>query len=70
MEAKQRFSVSTAPHIFARNTTTILMSDVLTALLPAVAAGIWFFGWNAARVVLICVASSVGFEFLHDALPI
>ena len=68
MEAKQRFSVSTAPHIFARNTTTILMSDVLTALLPTVAAGIWLFGWNAARVVLICVASCVLMELLWQLL--
>jgi len=68
MEAKQRLSVSTAPHIFARNTTTILMRDVLTALLPTVAAGIWFFGWNAARVVLICVVSCVLLELLWQLL--
>ena len=68
MEAKQRFSVSAAPHIFARNTTTILMRDVLTALLPVVAAGIWFFGWNAARVILICVASCVLLELLWQLL--
>ena len=68
MEVKQRFSVSAAPHIFARNTTTVLMSDVLTALLPVVAAGIWLFGWNAARVVLVCVASCVLFEFLWQVL--
>ena len=68
MEVKQRFSVSAAPHIFARTTTTILMSDVLTALLPVVAAGIWFFGWNAARVILICVASCVLLELLWQLL--
>lgn len=68
MESKQRFSVSTAPHIFAKQTTTILMSDVLIALLPTVAAGVWYFGWNAARVVLICVASCVLLEFLCQVL--
>lgn len=68
MEEKQRFSVSAAPHIFARQTTTILMSDVLMALLPTVAAGVWFFGWNAARVVLICVGSCVGLELLCQLL--
>ena len=68
MEAKQRFSVSVAPHIFARTTTSILMRDVLTALLPTVAAGVWFFGWNAARVVLICVASCVLMELLCQLL--
>jgi electron transport complex protein RnfD len=31
--------------------------------LPAVIAGIWLFGWNAARVIIISDASCVGFEF-------
>lgn len=68
MEQKQLFSVSAAPHIFARNTTSILMRDVLTALIAPVAAGIWLFGWDAARVVLICVASCVALEFLWQVL--
>lgn len=68
MEMKQRFSVSAAPHIFAKNTTSALMLTVVTALLPTVAAGIWFFGWSAARVVILCVVSCVAFEFLWEAL--
>ncbi|NLI53409.1 MAG: RnfABCDGE type electron transport complex subunit D [Clostridiales bacterium] len=68
METKKRFAVSPAPHIFAKDTTAVLMLDVVAALMPTVAAGIWLFGWSAARVVLICVASSVGFEFLWEVL--
>ncbi|HWQ97046.1 MAG TPA: RnfABCDGE type electron transport complex subunit D [Clostridia bacterium] len=66
MEQNKRFLVSTAPHIFAKDTTAVLMLDVVAALMPAVAAGIWLFGWVAAKVVLICVISCVGFEFLWE----
>ncbi len=68
METKTRFSASLAPHIFAKDTTAVLMLDVIAALMPTVAAGIWLFGWNAARVILICVVSCVGFEFLWEVL--
>ena len=68
METKKRFSASLAPHIFAQDTTAVLMLDVIAALMPTVAAGIWLFGWNAARVILICVVSCVGFEFLWEVL--
>jgi electron transport complex protein RnfD len=68
METKKRFSASLAPHIFAKDTTAVLMLDVVAALMPTVAAGIWLFGWSAARVILICVMSCVGFEFLWEVL--
>ena len=68
MEQNKRFLVSTAPHIFAKDTTAVLMLDVVAALMPTVAAGIWLFGWSAARVILICVASCVAFEFLWEVV--
>lgn len=68
MEQKTRFLVSGAPHIFAKDTTTRLMLDVVIALMPALAAGIWLFGWNAARVVLTSVAFCVALEFLWEVL--
>ena len=68
MEQNKRFAVSTAPHIFAKDTTSVLMLDVVTALMPTVVAGIWLFGWNAARVILISVVSCVGFEFLWEVI--
>ena len=68
METKKRFAVSAAPHIFSKDSTTILMMDVIAALMPTVFAGIWLFGWNAARVIIICVVSCVGFEFLSEVL--
>lgn len=68
MEQNKRFAVSAAPHIFAKDTTAVLMLDVVAALMPTVFAGIWLFGLTAARVVLICVVSCVGFEFLWEVI--
>ena len=64
METNKRFAVSAAPHIFAKDTTAILMQDVIIALMPTAIAGVWFFGWAAARVIFICVASCVLWELL------
>ena len=52
--------VSTAPHVKTRRTTKHIMLDVLIALLPATVASIVFFGWQAAVVILISVASEIG----------
>lgn len=59
-----QFSVSTAPHIHYKDSTAVLMLDVITALMPCVVAGVWLFGLNAARVMLISVLSCVLWEFL------
>ena len=59
-----QWKVSAAPHVHAKDTTATLMLDVIAALMPCVIAGIWLFGWNAARVVLISVAACVLTEFV------
>lgn len=41
-----------------------IMLDVLIALLPAAVASVWLFGWRAAAVELVCIASCVASEFL------
>ena len=40
------------------------MLDVILALLPSVVAGIWFFGIQAALVVLVTTAAAVITEYL------
>ena len=57
--------VSTAPHVKTRRTTKHIMLDVLIALLPATIASIVFFGWQAAVVILISVASAALTEFVY-----
>lgn len=46
--------------------TSKIMQLVVIALLPASLAGIWNFGLRALLVILVSVASSVGFEWLYD----
>ncbi len=61
-------NASLAPHVHHRDTTAVLMLDVLAALAPCVVAGIWLFGWNAARVVILSVVFCVGLELLWQVL--
>ncbi|MGI6495932.1 MAG: RnfABCDGE type electron transport complex subunit D [Kiritimatiellia bacterium] len=56
--------VSSSPHIHSGNTVRRVMLDVLIALVPAFAAACWFFGWNAPRLVAICVASCLATEWI------
>lgn len=56
--------ISAAPHLRSGDTTTKLMSHVLTALLPAAIAGIALYGSRALFIIAISVASAVLAEFL------
>ncbi len=60
--------LSSAPHIRTGNTTTRLMTNVLIALAPCAAAGIYFFGLRAALVLLVSTASAVLAEFVWQKL--
>lgn len=59
-----QWKVSAAPHVHAKDSTATLMLDVIAALMPCVAAGIWLFGWRAALVIAISVAACVLVELL------
>lgn len=61
-------TVSPSPHIKSGDTTRSVMIDVLAALLPATAWGIYVFGWRAAVIVLIAIATSVLSEFAFQKL--
>lgn len=54
-----RLRLSTAPHILAKDNTRIIMQDVLIALAPTTAAGIYFFGWQAALLLAVSILSAV-----------
>ncbi len=56
--------VSPSPHRTSGMTTAKIMLTVIISLIPAAAAGAWYFGPRAASVLLVCVASCVGFEAL------
>ena len=61
-------NVSISPHIRSRETTTTIMADVIIALLPSVAVGIYVFGVKALIVTLLCVISCVASEYIYEKL--
>ena len=58
--------VSPSPHFQNKTTTQVLMNDVLIALAPATLVSLLFYGWNALLLLLVCVATCVGCEFLIE----
>ncbi len=61
-------NVSSSPHIRSQVSTTTLMADVLIALFPASAWGVYKFGWHAFFIILACVLTSVLTEYLYEKL--
>lgn len=59
---EQTFVVSVPPHIQSVETTQRIMVTTTIALLPTVLAGIYFFGLNALKVIIISVVAAVAFE--------
>ncbi|WP_069997970.1 RnfABCDGE type electron transport complex subunit D [Cellulosilyticum sp. I15G10I2] len=55
--------VSSSPHVRANHTTQSIMRDVIIALIPAMLAGILFFGIRALWVTLISIIACVLFEW-------
>ena len=58
-DTAEHFILSSSPHTHARISTSRIMLDVIIALLPTTAAGIWFFGLPALWTIATCVASCV-----------
>ena len=52
-------TISSSPHVHAPVTTRTIMRDVLIALVPAMVAGIAFFGLRALTVTAVSVAACV-----------
>ena len=61
-------TVSPSPHIKHSDTTSIIMIDVIIALIPALIWGVICFGIRALAVVLLAVGSAVFFEFAFNKL--
>lgn len=64
METNQKFMVSASPHIRTKNSTQLIMLDVIIALLPALIAAVYIFGMQALILTLVTVAACVISEFL------
>ncbi len=58
-----KLTVASSPHIRGNFRTNRIMLDVVLALLPALAVGVWMFGIRALVVTLICAAAAVVSEW-------
>lgn len=66
MEEQKILRISYAPHIRDKASTSRIMLDVLVALLPASAFGVYNFGWRALVLILVCVAACMLSELLWN----
>ena len=69
------YNVSTSPHVRHKDSTTGIMRDVLFALLPASAFGVYNFGIKALILIIVaivtCVATEAAFEyFMHKKITV
>lgn len=58
------FRVTSSPHIRSGETTQRIMLDVIIALLPALFAGVYYFGMRVIFVTLIAVVTCVATEIV------
>lgn len=63
-----KLTVASSPHIRGNFRTNRIMLDVVIALLPALAVGVWMLGLRALMVTLICIAGAVASEFLYSLI--
>ncbi|MGD8569833.1 MAG: electron transport complex subunit RsxD [Gammaproteobacteria bacterium] len=54
----------TSPHIHADITVSKVMMRVLVALIPAIIAYVWYFGWGLIINMIIGIMTAVGCEYL------
>ncbi|MBP7174809.1 MAG: RnfABCDGE type electron transport complex subunit D [Thermoclostridium sp.] len=61
---ENRLFVSSSPHLRDHTSTRGIMLDVLIALVPAAAAGVWFYGLRSLLVIVVTMAAAVASEYL------
>lgn len=61
---EQTLLVSSSPHVHCGMSTRDIMQHVVIALIPALIASVWLFGFRALAVEAVCVASAVAAEYL------
>ena len=61
-------NISASPHIRSGLSTTTVMQDVVIALLPALAMGVFVFGLRALVIIFLCAVTAVVTEYLYRRL--
>ena len=62
------FLASSSPHIRSKASTPGIMKDVVIALMPALAAGIYFFRLKALLVIIVTLTACIGAEYVSNIL--
>ena len=62
------FVVSGTPHVRSKESIQSIMRDVIIALVPATAAGIYYFGLKALVLIVAAIVSAVFFEWLYEKI--
>lgn len=62
------FVVSGTPHVRSKESIQSIMRDVIIALVPATAAGIYYFGLRALILIVSAIISAVFFEWLYEKI--
>ena len=62
------FVVSGTPHVRSKESIQSIIRDVIIALIPATAMGIYFFGIPALILIAVSIVASVFFEWLYQKL--
>ena len=63
-----KLTVASSPHIRGNFRTNRIMLDVVLALLPGLAAGVWVLGIRALLVALVSVATAIATEWLYSLI--
>lgn len=64
----QYFTISSSPHAHSKTTTAVIMRDVVIALIPALIAAIYFFGFRALTLTVVSVFGCTFFEWAYRKL--
>ena len=62
------YNVSASPHVRSKLSTFKIMFVVILSLLPTTIFGIYTFGFNAALLVAVSIATCVATEFIYEKL--
>ncbi len=64
----EKLIVSSSPHIHTNDNVSEIMRDVIIALLPACIAGVLFFGFRSAVVLITAVAACMASEWIFQKI--
>ena len=64
----EKYQVSSAPHVRAKDSTSRVMLYVIIALLPTSLFGIFNFGYKALVLILLTIASCLTSEWIFDKI--